>query len=122
MFRLGVVAAALGCALAGCRIPPSAYAYEVGIEVPTTPEGQACRRQCLTSIGVCSNYTTWNGAEMVPLFPHAGEYSSRFGCPGLVSDCLATCPGAHETAGGPRVVPIGGVDWDDSEFDVEEEE
>lgn len=86
-----LTAAALVAAAAlfiGCG--PTAYRYRVGILTPNTPEGNACRRECLALIGACVYYRKGD----VQVWIEAGDYSYLYGCPGLISDCLVTCPGA----------------------------
>lgn len=91
---------ALG-SLTGCAQQPY-FIYRAGILTADTDEGRACRRECLSAIGGCSNYwaRTRDGATAT-VYIQAGPYSQRHGCPALISDCLATCPGAKEDPAAP---------------------
>lgn len=102
--------AAIALSLLGCG--PAAYRYRVGVLTPDTPEGNACRRECLALVGVCAYYR--EGSVQVHI--EAGAYSSRYGCPGIVSDCLLTCEGAIVARDDPpRMVPVGWGYSDDAE-------
>jgi len=88
-------------ALPAC--PPAYFRYQAGITTPDTPEANACRRQCLALVGSCTYYR--DGETQVRV--EAGRYSQEFGCPGMVSDCLALCPGAAvDTAAPPALIPV----------------
>lgn len=94
---------ALACATLPEEPEPWRYRYNVGILTPNTPEGLACRRECLTSVGTCSYYR--QGALQVTI--EAGRYSRAYGCPGMVSDCLELCPGAIvDPDNPPEMIPV----------------
>lgn len=97
-----VAAALLMIAVVGCAPRTSHLRYRVGVEVPKTPEALSCKRECLALYGPCTNYRSGN----LVVLPEAGKYSKLYGCPGLVSDCLLTCPGAAVAGHGPSLVEV----------------
>ena len=85
----------------GC-VSPSYYRYVHGVRTPNSVEANACRRQCIQSIGVCRNYTYGK----LPVYIEAGTYSAAYGCPGVFTDCLLLCPGAElDEENPPAMVP-----------------
>lgn len=83
---------------------PAVYRYRAGILTPDTPEGNACRRECLALVGSCLYYRKGDTQVII----EAGPYSHRHGCPGIISDCLITCPGAIvDPDDPPRMIPVG---------------
>lgn len=97
-----VLCAAAGLLAAGFGCGRGYYVYRAGIVTADTEEGRACRRECLGVIGVCGNYAgTDRAGRSVPVFIEAGPYSREHGCPGVISDCLETCPGARVDAEAP---------------------
>jgi hypothetical protein len=97
-----VAAALLVVAAFGCAPTTSHMRYRVGVDVPSTPEALSCKRECLALYGPCANYSSGT----LDVTPEAGKYSKLYGCPGLVSDCLLTCPGAALADNGPGLVPV----------------
>lgn len=98
-----VLAFLSACAEAEIRV------YSPSIEVPATPEAQACRRECLAlSVAGQACAARMYGVEadgtQTLTIVSTGVYAMRDGCPGLVADCLLTCPGSKEIDGGPHWV------------------
>ena len=99
--RLSILLLALcSCGGPGLLVgtPPPTYVYTPGVELPDTAEAQACKRQCMPLAQRCDNYDPVTSASVIA---DVGPYSRKFGCPGVLTDCLLTCPGArlaHEPA------------------------
>lgn len=107
LLAVGAVAA---LSAIGCTRPY--YRYHAGVLTPATPEGMACRRQCLALVGTCSNYLRGDHAVIVEV----GRWTRAYGCPGMVSDCLELCPGAMvDPEHPPRMIPVGFVDDGDDD-------
>lgn len=108
LLAVGAVAA---LSAIGCTRPY--YRYHAGVLTPATPEGMACRRQCLALVGTCSNYLRGDHTVVVEV----GRWTRAYGCPGMVSDCLELCPGAVvDPEHPPRMIPVGfGDDGDDGD-------
>lgn len=99
LLAVGAVAA---LSAIGCTRPY--YRYHAGVLTPATPEGMACRRECLALVGQCTYY--WRDDVQVRV--EVGRWSQRYGCPGLVSDCLELCPGAMvDPEHPPQMIPVG---------------
>jgi hypothetical protein len=64
--------------------------------------------------GTCRNSLTPAGE---PVYPDAGTYSHKYGCPGLVSDCMLTCPGATVATPGPGFTTESR--WAEDDYDDE---
>ncbi len=85
---------------AGCSPYVAQYHYRVGVDMPTTAEAAACQRECMALFGACPQ-----AIGAAPVIPVVGPHSLAYGCPGLVTDCMLTCPGAQLAADGPALIP-----------------
>lgn len=115
MRRIAVVAALSALTLACVEGGTIRYRFIPGVDVPKTPEGGVCVRQCM---GLLTNSCAMTGTSSTQVTKtlegtatHVtvetsyaiGPHTDKLGCPGLYSDCLLTCPGAVQTPEGPRV-------------------
>jgi hypothetical protein len=82
--------------------------YSPGVEMEKTPEGGACYRQCLaiaSSGGIYCAATLASEPEpglLVVTKVASGRFADEYGCAGMFTDCLLSCPGAKLTPEGPR--------------------
>lgn len=129
VFCAALAAAAAACYPGGTRI--TRHRFVPGVEVPRTPEGGACQRECMALLRAdCSiepvKQTSIDqrkrSLEVTVTTFAAGPNTERFGCAGLYADCLMTCPGAAEVDGGPRIeTSTTGGDPDDDKDTAEDE-
>lgn len=91
----------LACSVvAGCAIP--IRIRPTTITVPSTPEAQACWRQCTQITASCVPGCHGEGIGAISAVRQCMD-----ACADLRDQCLRTCPGSTDTAGAAEYHPAG---------------